>query len=163
MFFMAIPTEIFTPLIQLFQILHLVGLTWGVGVATFGLLLNVISKRNPDLAPHVSKIMPYVAPFIFIALIILGVTGIIRQVLFAINSVNYYVTNPLIIVKQIVVGLLVANGIFLAAKLAPKLQNLAPKGGPPSVEFVQARKMAMISSYLNVIMWYAIVVLSVIM
>lgn len=159
MIFMAIPTEV----LQLFQILHLVGLTWGVGVATFGLLLNLISKRNPEIAPHVSKIMPYVAPFIFIALIILGVTGILRQVFFAINGVNYYVTSPLIIVKQIVVGLLVANGILLAAKLAPKLQSLAPKGGPPSVEFVQARKTVMLSSYLNVIMWYVIVVLSVIM
>ncbi len=107
--------------------------------------------------------MPYVAPFIFISLIILGVTGILRQVLVAINGVNYYETNPLIIVKQIVVGLLVANGIFLAVKLAPKLQSLAPKGGPPSVEFVQARKIVMISSYLNVIMWYTIIVLSVIM
>ncbi|HDZ19006.1 MAG TPA: hypothetical protein ENH75_11975, partial [archaeon] len=85
---MAIPTEV----LQLFQILHLVGLSWGVGVATFGLLLNLISKRNPEIAPHVSKIMPYVAPFIFIALIILGVTGILRQVFFAINGVNYYVT-----------------------------------------------------------------------
>jgi len=142
------------------RIIHLIGLCWGVGGATLGLLLMVISERNPEMKPHVSKILPTNARLIMVGIIFLGISGVVLQLVI---GGNYYSEHWILGLKHVVAAVLLIIGILMAAKVGPKMQRLAPKGGPPSEEFLKTKKLAMIGGIANTILWYVIVILSVIM
>lgn len=154
---MAIAPELY----QLFGILHVIGLTWGVGASTFGIVLNIISNKKSELKSHIAEISPYLTKFIFLAMIILGISGVILQGFYEIDIENYYLSSPLLIIKHVLALVLIINGILLGTKLGPKMQKLAPKEGPPSKEFTKAKKNLMIIGFINVILWYIIVILSI--
>ncbi|MBY8987254.1 MAG: hypothetical protein KGD61_02280 [Candidatus Lokiarchaeota archaeon] len=142
------------------RIFHLIGLCWGVGGATLGLLLMVISERNSEMKPHVSKILPINTRLIMLGIILLGISGVLLQLS---TGGNYYSEHWLLGLKQVIAVILLIIGILLAAKIGPKMQRLAPKSGPPSEEFLKTKKLAMIAGITNTILWYVIVILSVIM
>ena len=149
--------------LQIFMIIHLISLSWGVGGATLGFLFNIVSSKKKDMAPHISSVMPYITKLIILSLILLGVSGVVVQVVLSGNFHGYWITFPLSIVKTVLVIVLVIIGVLLAAKLAPKLGTLAPRGGPPSEEFLRTRKLVMILGMVNLILWYVILILAVIM
>ena len=142
------------------RIIHLIGLSWGVGGATLGLLLMVISERNPEMKPHVSKILPTITRLIMVGIILLGISGVVLQLVI---GGNYYSEHWILGLKHVVAAVLLIIGILMAAKVGPKMQRLAPKGGPPSKEFLKTKKLAMIGGITNTILWYVLVILSVIM
>ena len=142
------------------RIIHLIGLCWGVGGATLGLLLMVISERNPEMKPHVSKILPTITRLIMFGIILLGISGVVLQLVI---GGNYYSEHWILGLKHVVAAVLLIIGILMAAKVGPKMQRLAPKGGSPSEEFLKTQKLAMIGGITNTILWYVIVILSVIM
>jgi len=142
------------------RIFHLIGLCWGVGGATLGLLLMVISERNPEMKPHVAKILPTNTRLIMLGIILLGISGVALQLVI---GGNYYSAHWILGLKHVVAAVLLTIGILMAAKIGPKMQRLAPKGGPPSGEFLKTKKLAMILGITNTILWYVIVILSVIM
>jgi hypothetical protein len=138
----------------------LIGLCWGVGGATLGLLLMVISERNPEMKPHVSKILPTNTRLIMLGIILLGISGVALQLVI---SGNYYAEHWILGLKHVFAAILLILGIFMVAKISPKMQRLAPKGGPPSEEFLKTKKLAMLVGITNTILWYVIVILSAIM
>ena len=142
------------------RLVHLIGLCWGVGGATLGLLLMIVSERNPELKPHVSKILPINTRLVMSGIIILGISGVVLQLVI---GGNYYADHWILGLKQVVAAILLVIGILLATKIVPKMQRLAPKGGPPSEDFLKTKKLVMIAGITNTILWYVIVVLSVIM
>jgi len=142
------------------RIFHLIGLCWGVGGATLGLLLMVISERNPELKPHVAKILPINTRLVMSGIIVLGISGVALQLVI---GGNYYAEHWILGLKHIVAAILLIIGILLAAKIVPKMQKLAPKDGPPTEEFLKTKKLVMIAGITNTILWYVIVILSVIM
>ena len=148
--------------LQIFMVIHLISLSWGVGGATIGFIFNIVSSKKKEMAPHISKVMPYISQLIMISLILLGVSGIGVQSVGG-DFFGYLTLYPLSIVKLILVIILVTIGIFLVAKLAPKLESLAPKGGPPSEEFLETRKLVMICGTINFILWYVILIFAVVM
>ncbi len=150
-------------ILQIFMIIHLISLSWGVGGATIGFIFNIVSSKNVEMKPHISKVMPYISKLIMLSLILMGVSGIVVQAVVGGDFFGYWTLFPLSIVKLILVIILVAIGIFLVAKLAPKLESLAPKGGPPSKEFLETRKLVMICGTINFILWYVILVFAVVM
>lgn len=149
--------------LQIFMIIHLISLSWGVGGATIGFIFNIVSSKKKEMAPHISKVMPYISKLIMLSLILMGISGIVVQAVIGGDFFAYWTWFPLSIVKLILVIILVAIGIFLVAKLAPKLESLAPKGGPPSEEFLETRKLVMICGTINFILWYVILVFAVVM
>jgi putative copper export protein len=153
-----------TIVLQLFLILHFISLSWGVGGATIGFIFNILSSKKTDLRPHISSVMPYISKLIMISLIILGISGVgIQSVLGNPTFINYWADFPLSIVKFILVIILVLIGLFLVIKLAPKLESLNPKGGPPSEEFLKTRKIMILLGTINFILWYGILILAIIM
>jgi hypothetical protein len=150
--------------LQIFMILHLISLSWGVGGATLGFFFNIISNKKPEMKPHISNIMPYLSKLIMLGLILLGISGIgIQSVLGSENFFSYWADYPLSIVKFVTTLVLVVIGILLVAKFAPKMDRLAPKGEPPSEEFLKTRKIVIICGTVNFILWYLILILAVIM
>ncbi|MFW9822211.1 MAG: hypothetical protein ACFFE4_04720 [Candidatus Thorarchaeota archaeon] len=150
--------------LQIFVILHLISLSWGVGGATLSFLFNIISSKKPEMKPHISNIMPYLSKLVMVGLIVLGISGIgVQSVLGSENFFSYWIDYPLSIAKFVLTLLLVTIGILLVAKFAPKMDRLAPKGEPPSKEFLKTRKIVMICGTINFILWYIILILAVIM
>jgi len=146
-------------LYETMKILHLIGLSWGLGCSTLVFILNILSERSRELSPHVRKIMPISSRLTMLGLILLSVSGIVLAVI----GFEEWATNWILMIKFVVVVVLVFVGILLASKILPKMQELAPEKGPPSEEFLRLKKKAMIGGILNLILWYVIVVLSVIM
>ncbi|MCK4384101.1 MAG: hypothetical protein KAW66_12450 [Candidatus Lokiarchaeota archaeon] len=142
------------------RIIHLIGLCWGVGGATLGLLLMIVSERNPELKPHVAKILPINTRLVMSGIIFLGISGVVLQLVI---GGNYYAEHWILGLKHVVAAILLVIGILLAFKIVPKMQKLAPKGGPPSEDFLKTKKLVIIAGTTNTILWYVIVVLSVIM
>jgi hypothetical protein len=102
--------------------------------------------------------MPAISKLIWAAIILLIISGIALAQL-----VTFPVDAAMLLIKHIVVAVLVLNGIILAFGILPKMQKLAPKDGKPSVEFLKAKKSAKASSTLGLVLWYVILVLSVMM
>jgi len=142
------------------RLVHLIGLCWGVGGATLGLLLMIVSERNPELKPHVSKILPINTRLVMSGIIILGISGVVLQLVI---GGNYYAEHWILGLKHVVAAVLLIIGLIMAIMIGPRMQRLAPKGGPPSEEFLKTKKIAMILGITNTILWYVIVILSVIM
>ncbi|MHA2280940.1 MAG: hypothetical protein ACXAC5_08820 [Promethearchaeota archaeon] len=150
--------------LQIFIILHLISLSWGVGGATLGFIFNIVSSKKPEMKPHISNVMPYISKLIMLSLIVLGVSGIgVQSILGSENFFSYWVDYPLSIVKFVLILILLTIGILLVAKFAPKMDSLAPKGEPPSEEFLKTRKIVIICGTINLILWYVLIILAVIM
>ena len=48
----------FMVLLEAAQLLHLVGIAWGVGGATIAAMVMMKAEKNPEAAPHIMKVMP---------------------------------------------------------------------------------------------------------
>lgn len=145
-------------LLEAMWLLHFLGLVWGVGGATVAAILMAKADRNPEMAPLAMKVMPAISKLIWAAIILLIISGIALAQL-----VTFPFDATMLLVKHIVVAVLVLNGIILTFGIMPKMQKLAPKDGKPSAEFLKAKKNAKVSSTLGLVLWYVILVLSVMM
>lgn len=139
-------------------LLHFLGLAWGVGGATVAAILMAKADRNPEIAPLVMKTMPAISKLIWIAIILLVVSGIALAQL-----VTWPINPTILLAKHALVVILILNGLYLGFRILPKMQKLAPTGGKPSAEFLKAKKSAKIASILGLVLWYVILVLSVMM
>ena len=140
---------------DILQIIHMLGLAWGLGAVTVNMILMMNAEKNPETAPVIMGLAPKVGKLIWIALGLLAISGIGL----AFEGVDY-IDRTLLIVKIALVAVLVVGGLVLLFVMLPKMQGLAPKGAPPSAEFLSLKKKVMGLGMLNVILWYAIFVLS---
>lgn len=139
-------------------LMHFLGLAWGVGGATVAAILMAKADRNPEMAPLAMKVMPAVSKLIWAAIILLIVSGVALAQL-----VTWPINPTTLLAKHVLVVILILNGLYLGFGIMPKMQKLAPKGGKPSAEFLKAKKSAKVSSTLGLVLWYVILVLSVMM
>ncbi len=145
-------------LVEAMWLLHFLGLAWGVGGTTVAAILMAKADKNPEIAPLAMKVMPAVSKLIWAAIILLIVSGIALAQL-----VTFPIDAAMLLIKHAVVAALVLNGVMLTFGIMPKMGKLAPKDGKPSAEFLKAKKSAKISSTLGLVLWYVILVLSVMM
>lgn len=145
-------------LLEITQLLHNIGIAWGVGGATIALILMIKSEKNPEIAPQIMKVMPAISKLIWIAIIFLIVSGIALTKL-----ISWPIDLTVLAVKHIVVVILVLNGINLSFRILPKMERLVPKDEKPSEDFLKVRKNAKIAGIIGIASWYLILVLSVIM
>jgi len=145
-------------LLEAVWLLHFIGIAWGVGGATVAAILMAKADKDPQIAPLAMKVMPAISKLIWAAIFFLIVSGIALAQL-----VTFPVDAAMLLIKHAVVAALVLNGIILAFGILPKMGRLAPKDGKPSAEFLKAKKSAKIASTLGLVLWYVILVLSVMM
>ncbi|MAG22092.1 MAG: hypothetical protein CL943_02195 [Candidatus Diapherotrites archaeon] len=138
---------------------HIVFLAWGVGGVTIAMLLSIKADKEPDLGPAVMRLMPSISKLIWVGLIGLAVTGIVTT---SMGLGKGFFDENLLLIKHILVVLIVIAGLNLTFRLIPKMKALVPKpGAAPSAEFLSVKKQMKITSMASLILWYAVVVLSV--
>lgn len=144
---------------QFFQVLHSIGIAWGLGAATIGFLGMRKGQKDPQFGQAWTKFLPTITNLIWIALILLVVSGVGLLVLHP-ATVNY--SAAMWGIKHVVVYFIIVAGIIITLVIAPKLKRLAPQAGAnPSPEFLKARTLMQRLGVINLICWYVVVVLSV--
>ena len=144
---------------EIVRILHDIATAWGVGGVTIAFLLLLKGDRDKELAPIIrNKLMPLISKVIMIGLLLLIVSGI---------GLLYLTPWPLgdfYLIKHIFVVALLCVGISMGAYVMPRRNKLAPTpGNPPSKEFLKFKRLARALHLVNLILWYVITVLSVVL
>lgn len=140
---------------EIFRLMHLFGLAFGVGAVTVNLILMMKSRSNKEFAPVFMKASKSIATLVFLGLILLTLSGIGFAAL-------GYPEKQLLLVKHVLIAVLWGNGLFVVFSLSPKLTKLAPKPGqPPTQEFLSIQRQVQVMGILGIILWYTITVMSV--
>ncbi len=144
---------------QFFQILHSLGIAWGLGGATIAYIGMRTGQKDPQFGQAWAKFMPTISKIIWVALISLMVSGVGLLVLHP-PSVAY--SAAMWGIKHVVVYFIIAAGILITFVLGPKIKRLAPQdGAKPSPEFLKVRKIVQLLGLINLVCWYVVVALSV--
>ena len=129
---------------------HLMGISIWVGGSI--LLPLVIAPALEALDPAArGKFMEAwsrkFTPWVAIAILVVVVTGILltgRMFGFA-----YLLGVNVLVIKIIVAVLMIANGFYAGIVLSRKVMALAPKGTPPSPEFLKAQRLLAMHSWIQ--------------
>lgn len=141
--------------LELFNFLHFVGLAFGLGGATIATIISRKAEKDKDVGIASIKIMPSISKLIFAGLILLIVSGIAIPFF-----IKWSLNKEMLLIKHALVVLIVIFGIILG-KSSKKISKLAPKGNEkPSQEFLKTKKRIKIISMTNLILWYAVTILS---
>jgi putative copper export protein len=135
--------------------IHALGLAWGVGGATVNTILVMKADKNPEIAPVVMSLVPSVAKLIWVAIMLLIVSGLGLSL-----ELADYFDSQVLLVKHVIIAVMVVIGLVMIVVFMPKMQQMAPKGGPPSAEFLALKKKVQAMGMLNFFLWYAIFVMS---
>ena len=142
-------------LLELFNFIHFIGLAFGLGGATVASLISAKAEKDKEVSSAFIKIMPPISKLIMLGLILLIVSGI---------AITFLVTWPInyvnLIIKHVLVILIVVIGIITGVK-SKKIMKLVPKkGGQISLNFMKAKHQIKVLSIINLILWYAVTLLS---
>src|SRR3989338_3058782 len=142
--------------LEIFSILHFIGIAWGVGGATAAAVISAKSDKDPEISHAAMRIMPSISKLIWLGLILLIISGI------GISALSQWpIDKNMLLVKHVLVALIVVAGIILGIN-AKKMHALAPKPKEkPSAKFLAAKKLLKAFSIINLILWYAVTIMSV--
>ena len=142
--------------LEIFSLLHFVGLAWGLGGATAAAIISAKAEKNPEISLAVMKIIPSMSKLIWLGLILLILSGIGMSFL-----IEWPVNKQMLLVKHVLVAWIVIIGIIIGIN-AKKMQALAPKPKErPSAQFLKAKRLMKAFSIINLILWYAVTIMSV--
>jgi len=141
------------------QLLHYIGVAWGVGGVTTIMIISMRSDKNPESAPHLIPVTKAITKLIWIGLILLIISGVAYQYVWPYGTLEY--TN-LMMTKHVLVAVLIINVLVVSFAVMPKIsKNMPKKDEKPSATFVNAKRNAKICGIIGFILWYLIVILSV--
>lgn len=139
-------------LLDIAHFVHLVGIALGVGGATIHTVLSFKAGKDQEIRRSMAKITPIISNLIVIAVILLLISGLGLKYL----SV-WPIDRNILLIKHSVVGLLILNGAYLNLAVFRKLK----KEGLKEEEFAKIQRRGKISGLISIFLWYAILVLSV--
>ena len=142
---------------ELVMLLHLVGLSLGLGAATVKTIFLVKSRSDIEFLPVYLKITKPVTKLIILGTIVLTVTGIYWLI-------SGYPFTPVLIVKIALVILMWILGPVIDNAVEPKLVRLAPQPGEsPADGFLKVRKQHFALEIMATTLMYAITVVGVLL
>lgn len=143
-------------LLQLAMLVHDIGIALGLGGATVSAIISRKADKDPEMAPFASRVMPAISRMIWLAIVLLIVSGIAVTPL-----ITWPLNTTLLTAKHILVVLLVLNGIAIT-RFMGKTMKLAPApSGTPSPEFLKAKRRGGRAGMVGVLLWYIITIVSV--
>ena len=138
-------------------LVHILGLTLGVGAATVKVVLLFKCKSNSDFVITYLNVVKSVTMIIILGQILLTLSGI--GWLF----VGYSFTT-LIIIKIILLGLLWVVGPLIDNVFSPKFQKSAPSPGEsPSLSFIKNQKQLIAIELLATGLFYVLMILGILL
>ncbi len=144
-------------LLVLSRLLHIVGLVFGAGGATALFILNKKAGKNPELQKILPSLIKQFSMLIWLGIILLFISGVGLQA-----TIKWQINRNLLVFKHILSVLIVINGVYLAVS-AKRLGQLAQAGVKPNDKIIKSRKRAKLIGALNLILWYVVIILSVIL
>ena len=143
-------------ILEIFNLLHFVGLAFGVGGATVASIISAKAEKNQELSPAVMKIIPSISRLIWLGLILLIISGIGLS-----YNAKWPINTKILTIKHALVALIIIIGAVIGFKVK-KMSNLAPKlKQVPSLQFIKTKNQLKVLSTINLILWYIVVILSV--
>lgn len=140
---------------EIFDFLHFLGLAFGLGGATIATIISMKAEKDKDIGKAVMKIMPSISKLIMFGLLLLIISGIAMPFYMA-----WPVDKQLLIIKHVLVVWIIIIGIFIGTRMK-KMRNLAPVlREKPSQEFFKVKKQMKYLSIINLILWYAVTLMS---
>ena len=123
--------------LELFRVLHVIGLAFGLGGATIAAVISAKAAKDKDVGKAMGKIMPSIVKFIWAGMALLIISGI---------ALPFYISCPIdknmLLVKHSLVALIVIMGIIMGIRMKKK-------------------KPIKVLSIINLILWYAVTIMSV--
>ena len=142
-------------LLQITNFLHFLGLAFGLGGATIAVIISSKAEKDKEIAKIMHKIMPSISKLIGLGLLLLIISGIAL-----ISLVKWPLDKNLLIIKHILVVWIIIIGIILGIN-SKKMNNSSPIGKEkPSAKFLKAKQIVKTSSKINLILWYAVTLMS---
>ncbi|MFT5179703.1 MAG: putative membrane protein [Candidatus Paceibacteria bacterium] len=149
----------FIPIFEYFHqpilILHLLGFAIGVGGATFTDILFFKFLKDFKISPAEDKILKVMSQVIWVGLLFLIISGIGLYIpnMEALNHSSKF------LVKVVVVGIIVLNGVLLNLVVSPKLIKISFKGTGLVNSLQRTRKIAFASGAISFVSWYSAFIL----
>lgn len=138
--------------LEIFNFLHFLGLAFGLGGATIATIISVKAGKDAELGKQLGKILSSVSKLIWLGLILLILSGIAISFL-----VSWPINRQLLIIKHILVFWILVFGVIIGIK-ARKMFKLANQ--KQDKELIKTKKQMKIFSTINLILWYAVTLLS---
>ena len=142
-------------MLELLNFLHFLGTAFGLGGATIAAIISSLSEKNKDVAKAQHSIMPSIVKLIWAGLILLIISGI-----FLPYYIQWELNKPLLIIKHVLVAWIILIGIFIGMT-SKKISILTPIGKEkPKLEFLRTKNLMRTLSIINLILWYAVTLMS---
>ncbi len=139
-------------MLEVFKVLHFLGIAFGLGGATLAAIISRKAEKDKDIGKAFMKIIPSISKLIWLGLILLIISGI-----GLIKYVKWPLDTQLLILKHALVLWIVIFGIIIGFK-AKKMKKMAEL--KKQEEIAKAKKQMRIFSIINLILWYAVTILS---
>ena len=140
-------------LLEITQLVHVIGIALGVGGATIHFLLSLKAEKDPEIRPAMMKISVMISKLIIVAVVLLIASGLGLK-----YQVRWPIDPTMLAIKHTVVGLLVINGAYLNLAVFRRLQKAHEL---TEGELAKLQKRGKIAGLISLILWYSILVLSV--
>ena len=142
--------------LEIFNFLHFLGLAFGLGGATIAAIVSSKAEKDKDVGKAAGKIMPSIVKLIWLGMALLIVSGIALPFF-----LKWPLNKPLLIIKHVLVVWIIIIGVIIGIK-SKKINNLTPVlKEKPSLKFLKAKKQMKALSIINLILWYAVTLMSV--
>jgi Na+-transporting methylmalonyl-CoA/oxaloacetate decarboxylase gamma subunit len=139
----------------LLTLVHLIGLSLGVGAATVKLMLLLKAKSDPEFVGTYLKVNRPITRILIIGLILLTLSGII----WIFQGVAF---TTIFIIKLILVLAIWIMGPIIDNVVEPKYKKLAPVAGNQiSPEFIRIQRKLLIIETIATLDFYIIIILGV--
>jgi len=140
---------------DLLLLMHLIGLSLGVGAATVKMVLVIKSNADPEFLRVYLKVTKIVTRLIVLGILILTLSGI--------GWLIYgYSFSPLLILKIVMVGLMWLLGPIIDNVFEPRLVKTAPMPGKtPTPDFIHVQKTHLVLEFIATALMYAITIVGV--
>ena len=147
----GIPTEVFAPILasqkMVWVIVHNIGFILGVGSATITDIFFFKFLKDNKISAEEKGTMDTLTNIIWVGLGILIVSGL---ALFIPNQAILSVSSKFLL-KVVVVGVIIVNGIVLNMFIAPHIRRLSFEGNKPAKKF---RRFAFALGGISIVSWY---------
>ena len=138
-------------------LVHIVGVSLGVGAATVKLTLLLKAKSDPEFVTTYLKVNRPITRIIIIGLILLTLSGII----WIFQGVTF---TTMFIIKLILVLAIWIMGPIIDNVIEPKYKKLAPEpGNQVSAEFIRIQRKLLIIETIATLDFYVIIMLGVLL
>ena len=142
------------------QLLHYIGVAWGVGGVTMSIIVSMIADKNPENASHFMLVNKAIMKLIWIGLILLIISGFAYSYTWPYGTLEY---STLLMIKHVLVAILIIVALVITFAFVPKvMKNKPKKDEKPLAAFINAKRNVKIGSIIGFILWYLILILSVV-